>query len=239
MSPPYRGYYYDSETGFYYLQSRYYDPITHRFINTDALFDLTDFAGINLFAYCGNNPVNRVDPYGTAWGDIWDEFIEFLGEIFGASSSTIASSKYEKEIIPDLMPVTWKNGIQVSQIIDSHGDSSKPISVYANYAVDNKILSSSAGVKVNVGSSTASLNISLDDISLMGSHKYKSTSYSFGVKINLSELKIGLESAVTQSIDDTIQKQYSNVSVNGWFLAALAYALTTGNTIPSPAQVFN
>ena len=32
----YRGYYYDTETGFYYLQSRYYDPITHRFINADS-----------------------------------------------------------------------------------------------------------------------------------------------------------------------------------------------------------
>ena len=59
----YRGYYYDAETGFYYLQSRYYDPAICRFINADGLF--TDgFIGANLFAYCANNPVNTADPTG-------------------------------------------------------------------------------------------------------------------------------------------------------------------------------
>ena len=59
----YRGYYYDAETGFYYLQSRYYDPAICRFINADGLF--TDgFIGANLFAYCVNDPVNTVDPTG-------------------------------------------------------------------------------------------------------------------------------------------------------------------------------
>ena len=59
----YRGYYYDAETGFYYLQSRYYDPAICRFINADGLF--TDgFVGSNLFAYCVNDPVNTVDPTG-------------------------------------------------------------------------------------------------------------------------------------------------------------------------------
>ena len=53
----YRGYYYDTETGFYYLQSRYYDPVTHRFINADIYTstDSTDAIACNMFAYCGNN----------------------------------------------------------------------------------------------------------------------------------------------------------------------------------------
>lgn len=61
----YRGYYQDAETGYYYLQSRYYDPSICRFINADAfqLLYLTknDYAGINMFAYCNNDPVNRID----------------------------------------------------------------------------------------------------------------------------------------------------------------------------------
>ena len=237
----YRGYYYDSETGFYYLQSRYYDPATHRFINADAYAstDIDSALASNMFSYCGNNPVSRVDPYGTSWGDLWDDFIEFLGEIFGASSSTITSLKFEKEIIPDPMPITWKNGVQVSETISSYGDSSKPVSVYANCVANNKILSSSAGVKVNIGSYTANLNIALDDVSLMGSIRYENTSYSIAVKVNLSELKIGLESAVTQNIENKMEKQYTNVSVNGWFLAALAYAVVTGNPMPSHLQIYN
>ena len=64
----YRGYYYDSETGLYYLQSRYYDPETGRFISADGLLSTGQgVLGYNMFAYCGNNPVNRIDSNGYAW----------------------------------------------------------------------------------------------------------------------------------------------------------------------------
>ena len=62
----YRGYYYDEETGLYYLNSRYYDPETGRFISPDSLKYLEPETcnGLNLYAYCGNNPVMFVDPTG-------------------------------------------------------------------------------------------------------------------------------------------------------------------------------
>ena len=65
----YRGYYYDTETGMYYLQSRYYDPGYKRFINADdptLITDLTQASALggNLFAYCENNAVNDSDPTG-------------------------------------------------------------------------------------------------------------------------------------------------------------------------------
>ena len=65
----YRGYYYDSETGFYYLQSRYYDPENHRFINADSYASTGQgFLGVNMFAYCSNNPVNNFDNDGKRQG---------------------------------------------------------------------------------------------------------------------------------------------------------------------------
>ncbi len=64
----YRGYYQDTETGFYYLMSRYYDPVTHRFINADGYFQSGgSILDANTFAYCGNNPVTRSDASGNSW----------------------------------------------------------------------------------------------------------------------------------------------------------------------------
>ena len=61
----YRGYYYDSDTEFYYLQSRYYDAAICRFINADAYASTgRGFTGYNMFAYCNNNPVSNSDPTG-------------------------------------------------------------------------------------------------------------------------------------------------------------------------------
>ena len=80
----YRGYYYDAETGFYYLQSRYYDPAICRFINADtfATTDANGFLSANMFAYCENNPIMRTDEDGESWQKV--AVSAFLGGITGA-----------------------------------------------------------------------------------------------------------------------------------------------------------
>ena len=61
----YRGYVYDEETGLYYLQDRRYDPVTVRFPNSDRYIGFKkSLKRLNMFAYCGNNPVNCYDPTG-------------------------------------------------------------------------------------------------------------------------------------------------------------------------------
>jgi RHS repeat-associated protein len=63
----YRGYFYDFETGLYYLQSRYYAPNWGRFINADKHFDTgTGLLGTNLYIYCDDNPIMKTDPTGEA-----------------------------------------------------------------------------------------------------------------------------------------------------------------------------
>ena len=77
----YRRYYYDTETGFYYLQSRYYDPIVKRFLNADSYGSTGQgFLGYNMFAYCGNNPVSRTDPSGHSWIEDIFTYIEMIKE---------------------------------------------------------------------------------------------------------------------------------------------------------------
>ena len=74
----YRGYYYDAYLGLYYLQSRYYDSNTGRFINADNQIAGvgSDFRGYNLFSYCFNNPINMGDPTGN-----WPKWIENVAKI--------------------------------------------------------------------------------------------------------------------------------------------------------------
>ena len=66
----YRGYYHDQDLGLYYLQTRYYDSNTGRFINADSVDYLGENGDINiynLFAYCSNNPIMFSDPSGMGW----------------------------------------------------------------------------------------------------------------------------------------------------------------------------
>lgn len=64
----YRGYMYDSESNLYYLQSRYYSPVIGRFLNADLYVDTeTGVLGTNMYLYCNNDPINKIDPNGF-WG---------------------------------------------------------------------------------------------------------------------------------------------------------------------------
>ena len=77
----YRSYYYDTALQMYYLQSRYYDAKICRFINADsALYH--SMLGYNLFAYCGNNPINRFDSTGKYYEDLWNNYGDPLDDWF-------------------------------------------------------------------------------------------------------------------------------------------------------------
>ena len=94
----YRGYYYDTETGLYYVSSRYYDPEICRFINADDASNLganSDFANTNLFAYCGDNPVNREDDGGEFWHVVGSAL---LGGVLSAGFEIAAQLKSGKSI---------------------------------------------------------------------------------------------------------------------------------------------
>ena len=95
----YRGYYYDFETDFYYLQSRYYDPAMGRFINADDTSMIAangDFASYNLYAYCGNNPVARRDDGGEFWNFVIGGVVGgLIGGIVAGVTSYIQTGKVD------------------------------------------------------------------------------------------------------------------------------------------------
>ena len=87
----YRGYYYDRDTGLYYLQSRYYDPAVGRFLNADCYTTTGSFLGYNMFAYCENNPVMGVDYSGTTCQKPGDPFFkdrfDFGNGVYGCTDT--------------------------------------------------------------------------------------------------------------------------------------------------------
>lgn len=86
----YRGYCYDADTEFYYLQSRYYDANICRFTNADSYTDTgTGILGCNMFAYCENNPVAADDPGGEFWHIVIGAAV---GAIIGAVSSVVTQT---------------------------------------------------------------------------------------------------------------------------------------------------
>ena len=101
---PYRfkGYYYDDETGMYYLKSRYYQPEICRFISADTIEVLDcqgDLNDKNLYAYCDNNPVMRVDTGGQIWITLGIMAAGGgIGMVIGAASSAITQYMFNGEI---------------------------------------------------------------------------------------------------------------------------------------------
>jgi len=80
----YRGYFYDTETGLYYCNSRYYDPQMRRFINADGYTSTGQgFGGFNMFAYCQNNPVMYTDSSG--------EFLQHIVDFIDTCVNTLSN----------------------------------------------------------------------------------------------------------------------------------------------------
>ena len=154
----YCGYYYDNDTGLYYLQSRYYDPAIGRFINADT-YTTTDADGLlstNMFAYCENNPVMGTDPTG--------EWVHLaVGAIVGGIMGGISAAAFGGNVISGIATGALGGALAISgagraaQIVGSAALSainntvtqltSKPI---ASFSINELITETASGALAGV-----------------------------------------------------------------------------------------
>ena len=127
----YRGYYYDEDTGFYYLNSRYYDPCIGRFINADVYLNANgDIVGHNMYVYCSNNPIMGYDPTGE-WN--WGGVLTGLG-IIAATVITVATCGVGSGIGAVVAMAAFTTGATMTY--SAATDSSMVIDLSFSYQVD-------------------------------------------------------------------------------------------------------
>lgn len=122
----YRGYYYDSDLQLYYLQTRYYDSVTGKFISADSYISTGQgVLGHNMFAYCNNNPVMYIDPSGESWISI------LVIGVIGVFLLTNLKSSEQQELTPE----------QVQSAVEAaeRADIEEPEKIGDSYTVDINI----------------------------------------------------------------------------------------------------
>ena len=156
----YRGYYQDTETGLYYLMSRYYDAVTHRFINADGYFQAgTSILDGNTFAYCANNPVSHSDTNGNSWfsnivstvmGMLLNVVKKALFPFVSTRTSTTSSYNNNYKLIPkEHSAINFSTGIKTTTKTSTEGYSPGLISCSYNqdaYTYSDNASGLSAGV---------------------------------------------------------------------------------------------
>ncbi len=205
----YRGYYYDTESGLYYLQSRYYDPVTGRFVNADSVSDINaGVIGYNMFAYCANNPVNVCDPSGQSI------LLTLLGKAtIGAAIGAITNITSQVIQNKSFSGISWKDvaieagvGALTSVVsfglgtaIKSAASSSSLIKATATIV--------SGGITKTVGD-TCRRAIKEEEITI------SNTAQSFVQGSAITGISMGISSAINKTSFDKMTKSQKHIALN-------------------------
>ena len=239
----YRGYYYDAESGLYYLNSRYYDPEVGRFINADNIVSGSgqSVKGYNLFAYCFNNPINMDDSNGN-----WPNFIRNIGDkIKSTIDASMKSVKKIKNALLDTCGISLNADIEKASSVNYYWivttetgdgynksfDNGKPLNFYKTLTNNPfNFWDGGNGVDVNINGYG------------MGVQKGNETSITIHLKnfsIDLGKNKLERYFIKGSWIDESGLYSYSKISINGPELGATVLGLIyLGNVVRVGAVAF-
>ena len=229
----YRGYVYDNETGFYYLQSRYYDPEIGRFINADGQINQQDsISGYNLFAYCNNNPVNMTDTDGKF---PFLALTALVGAAVGAVVGGIRAAKSGKSV--------WKGALRGAAIGGlvglGAGAAAGALLAGSAMATTAAVVSGAKmlGMAIGVGGLGAGASLIADNLS-RSVNNVGTVLYSGGEQARQAATSFS-ESVGGTTIDTTVIGQVAEVAVNtqgadfatAWSQASETFCFQASGTI--------
>ena len=233
----YRGYYYDTETGLYYLKSRYYDPETCRFINMDSVeyADPSYLHGLNLYAYCNNNPIKNAFTFN----NVHINNIGTNGRSFSATQSRLDNGF---NVNKTSSTFNWVNSVMMTHFKTSLINNNIVGGLVGNISYTATTQLNSAGLFysfANVGNSGSSYGVGLNLGNVLGLSAYVSSDKGIGVNTQITPWatfggEVSLREGITISggaiIDDTTHE----ISVNiGWAtIAATAACVVASTFIP-------
>lgn len=244
----YRGYYLDSETGFYYLMSRYYDPVTHRFVNADGYFQSgEDILDANMSAYCGNNPINFYDPTGTKECPVHHEYWDPTCTICRPDYAKILekSKKKSSNINTSSTPYSffsteYRIG-KVHQISSGYpiGLYSKNGGYYVNdYTSSTISLYASNDCEVGINLLSNSLFVGADNFGIELGRTYKDSTFSLETSFSEKDLCLRIGWDWTAHVGNGFFSEYGNgIEINGWAIATVALAIL-GATYGVPVYAY-
>ncbi len=244
----YRSYYYDSETEWYFLNTRYYSPELCRFINSDEyVYTGQDISGYNMFAYCSNDPINKIDLNGDSWADVknwvrnkWNSFKNWVSNTFGADISASKTQTTESKVPIPLSPFSIRSGEKNITSV-SGSNSSKSVYAYWNVEVSNIFNSSTVGVKVKVNKLTFDLSLGRDNTGLSVSYMNGNIANGWALRLNAPKCRMEIENyaIIWDQASNLSQKTYTSVDIDLLTLFFMYATSTSGqganNYQPAPA----
>jgi RHS repeat-associated protein len=217
----YRGYRLDSETGLYYLQSRYYNHQWGRFLNADKVVaGIGSSIGYSMFTYCGNNPINLADPsgYWPKWiRDIANDISNWASNTFGSQSRIITTIDYGKPKGIDVGIVKVISG--TTRTINTSVGENKSITSYSQTS-DGK---PSIGMECNLGKLSSEVNFSLGSQSSTLTLNNGTTNHSISANESFFYTSFTFTSSVV--LGNISDNKYTTITVNK---LALAFSLIGG-----------
>ncbi len=234
----YRGYYYDSETELYYLNSRYYSPKWKRFINADEILGANkDLLSYNLYIYCSNNPITLIDQSGHG---LWNKIKKGISKIIKTAQ------KIKKSIASFIGSIVNINKNKTNQVKETINEQNNIVGSHktGKYITTTKNIASNDRRNI-------SLEISKNNSITMLGVKYFNSSQSLSIEGNINSRKIvigqddnifsfeagmrGLDIYFKYSYGAVGQKGhaglYQEYSINGLFIVTVAIGIQAAGPI--------